>query len=702
MGKGNGQNIIYSLQRKWTAQHLLSSFIFCVGAGILIGAIAINLLQLPWLIVGIGIAIIVAAILFFSKKIQAGDVVKFINVSLPHAEESAFLILKPTEELNFFEKLQHDKIKTLIEANAATPAKIKKRLRYSLLFLLLAITTSIIVYVFPVNFSNTISTDKQLSKTIKPAINLPEIDKVSVLILPPAYTRKSARKQDSFNISAEEGATITWSITTTIAVNELSFLMNDQSIIKAQPIDATKTKWSIKRLVSKPGFYQVKLLGKISELYSIEMIKDQPPVIAVQSPKPQTLIEPGMQRSALLSVLIKDDYAINSAAIFATIASGSGEAVSFREQQLSFPSFNAGAKQSQLERLLDLTSFGMKSGDELYFYVSATDSKGQVKRTDMHSVRIEDTAQLMSIEGMASGVDIQPEFFRSQRQIIIETLQLLRDKPNITAEQFKLKSTDLGVDQKLLRLRYGKFLGEETDTEIGEGEHHEEDEHAGEEGNDIQKIMDQYTHKHDIAEDATFFDAKTKKQLKATLTEMWNAELQLRIVAPKKALPFEYKALKLLKDLQQQTRAYVAKTGLKTTPLKPEKRLTGELKEINQTQTRSTSNITDPSAVIRKALGLLEALKSRKAVEPLTIQILEDASMQLSNKAAQNPSGYIDALSSMRKILNNNYTEIDINKAGRGLQKMLLPSSTLPVQSLGKPRNKLSQQYFKNLNKRNG
>ena len=96
-----------------------------------------------------------------------------------------------------------------------------------------------------------------------------------------------------------------------------------------------------------------------------------------------------------------------------------------------------------------------------------------------------------------------------------------------------------------------------------------------------QFILDQFSHKHDIAEDATFFDPETKKQLKATLAEMWKSEGKLRLYKPAEALPFAYNALRLLKDLQQKSRVYVAKTSSKTTPLQPkEKRLTGELDKI--------------------------------------------------------------------------------------------------------------------------
>jgi hypothetical protein len=65
---------------------------------------------------------------------------------------------------------------------------------------------------------------------------------------------------------------------------------------------------------------------------------------------------------------------------------------------------------------------------------------------------------------------------------------------------------------------------------------------------------------------------------------MWNAELPLRIFKPQEALPYEYKALRLLKDLQQKTRAYVAKTNSRTTPLDLKKRLSGDLSKISQPQ----------------------------------------------------------------------------------------------------------------------
>ncbi len=224
----------------------------------------------------------------------------------------------------------------------------------------------------------------------------------------------------------------------------------------------------------------------------------------------------------------------------------------------------------------------MEPGDELYFYIQAQDNLSQQSRTDVYIVAIQDTAQLLSMDGLISGVNVKPEYFRSERQIIMDSENLLRDRDRISKESFNNRSNDIGSDQKLLRLRYGKFLGEEAESDIDPKA--DENDAVADPKNygNAAVVLDKYTDKHDNAEDAQFFDPGVKAQLKATLTEMWKAELQLRLNNPQVALPFEYKALRLLKDLQQKSRMYVAKTAYNPAPLKMEKRLTGDLDKIIQ------------------------------------------------------------------------------------------------------------------------
>jgi len=406
---------------------------------------------------------------------------------------------------------------------------------------------------------------------------------------------------------------------------------------------------------------------------------------------------------------MQDDYGITDAYISATMANGKGEAVSFKEKKISFNLSFKGKKQVSIEKLISLREMGMKPGDELYFYISATDNHGQLSRSDMYFVSIQDTTELMSMTGIDNGVNLVPEYFRSERQIIIDTEKLLKEKESLSDADFKRRSNDLGVDQKMLRLRYGKFLGEESEASIG-GEH-EGGEHGGDDHDhheeaaavgDVSGIMEQYAHKHDNAEDATFFEPQLKAQLKATLTEMWNAELRLRTYRPQEALPYEYKALRLLKDLQQKSRAYVAKTTFKTSKLKPEKRLTGELTDIKAGTNKSKVEAIDKAnTVLKQAIGVLENKKAGKDTAPQDLTILLKAQAELITHAAVSPGIYLPALKSLKKIItsgkNKTIAVNDIAVAEKGLNHLLGQQEASPYPKTNTSSSALSRSYFNHL-----
>ncbi len=692
-----GLTAIQSLQRKWTLRLLLVQFIWIVSATMILSVATLLLFDTGILI--IPVLLIATSAIFFGwnyKKITEKDVVIFLNRQYPQLEESSGLLLRPADTLNPLELLQRQKIEMAISADAAQPPVLTKKIKRGIWVLAGTVIISICLYYLSplTHVTQAGNTGSDLHK--KPETKLPGIEKVSILVTPPAYTGRKQRRQNRFNISIEEGGKLGWQIETATPVKQLQLVFNDRSLISLTP-DAARMKWTAQKQVNAPGFYQVKMDGTLSELYQLDLIRDASPVIVVQSPKPNTLIEPWMQPRTQLQVSISDDYGVSNAYISATMASGNGEAVRFKQQQIGFANFSAGASRYQLQKLLDLKALGLNKGDELYFYISATDFHNQEKRSDIYIIRIEDTAQLMSIEGLANGIDIKPEFFRSQRQIIIETEQLLREKDTVSAEDFTKRSNNLGIDQKLLRLRYSKFLGEETDAEIG-GEHEGEEHESGDFGN-AQQMLDEVTHKHDNAEDATFFDAATKKQLQATLAEMWKSELQLRVMKPRDALPFQYAALRLLKELQQQSRVYVAKTGIKTTPLKPEKRLTGELDKIREfSQQQNFQPDAGGSLLLRKSMGILEQLRNKEPLTPASRSLLEQAGVQLSQRAAAEPSLYLTALQAYRRILENQTRATDIPILAKALQKMISSSKGMPFQHSSVTDMNLSQRYFQHLN----
>lgn len=638
--------------------------------------------------------------------INDSRVAGFLDASYPELEESSSIVLSPLNELNFLQKLQFKKVEETLKHIPSNHKHFTKRLRVNVALLAGVLILALILNKFNYQWvaNHVLQTDKIISpeNSVKEIVP-PQIGTAEIIVNPPAYTHLSEYRQSKFTLNVVEGAVVSWEIETNAPVQKVSLLFNEQESLPLISNNNNRSKWFARKTLSKSGFYQVIINGKPSDLYQLDVIKDQPPVIQIKTPKQYTYIDAGEKLQVALDAIVTDDYGISDAAIFATIAKGSGEAVKFKEQKINFPlSFSGNESKYNLKKTIDLQALNMEPGDELYFYVQATDNHAQSGRTEVYIVSIQDTAQLLSMDGIATGANVKPEYFRSERQIILDDEQLLKEKDTLNAEKFKERSNDLGTDQKLLRLRYGKFLGEEAEGNIGDPRLEERSQPADpKDFGDGAKIIDAYTDKHDNAEDAQFFDPTVKAQLKATLTEMWKAELQLRLYQPREALPFAYKALRLLKDLQQKSRSYVAKTAYNPTPLKMEKRLSGELGKITQPVEHLDIKLADDHFfALKRAAGILGQFSSINELNSSDRHALQEANLQLSERAAQQPGVYLGAVSAMRRLLNghNRDRETDISKVETAIRTILPESPKLPQNSPSNADMGLSKAYFLNLN----
>lgn len=706
MEEHKGHRYIRLLRTQWLGYALVSSLFiaFTISALFLSVLKLFTVLSLWWILpltlVVSGIMILWSGIL----KTRERDVARLLNQSYPALEESAELLIKPTASLNLLERLQVGKIEKEL-SQVSTNKLFRARLRRAGLILIAGLILAFGIGQFDSFSQKTEKAERSKSKTTKEVIPdkiLPGIKSVQLRISPPAYTRRPARNQSQFSVSAEEGSALNWQVRTNQPVKYIKLIFNDKEIIPLRAANKERTSWALSKTVSKSGFYQVDLEGTLSDLYKLEVIKDQPAVVRINTPAQYSSIDFGEPRRTILQVQIKDDYGINGAFISATISSGQGEGVKFRELKLAFQQNFSGAQSYKLNKTIDLKALAMVPGDELYFYVQARDSRLQDSRSDMYIVTIQDTAQLMSMDGMLGGVNLVPEYFRSQRQIIIDSEKLIKERSTISAQEFNSRSNEIATDQKLLRLRYGKFLGEEDATEIG-GVHEGEEEGHDEPGNfgDAEKMLDAVSHKHDQAEDATYFEPELKAQLKAVLAEMWKSELQLRLYKPAEALPFEYKALRLLKDLQQKSRVYVAKTSFKPPLIKADKRLSGELDKIIQPQTiRTLDSKEDAQISLKLAAGILAGNKPGSKLNADEILTLNDASRIVAGRAASQPGTYLGSLGTLRNIIRTgsiNTTLANKRELEAALQKIITQESRSPQSKASAPANELANEYFNNL-----
>jgi hypothetical protein len=699
-----GAQKLKQLQQRWITLRLITDALKAAAIAILVGCLLHYLLGLTmwWALVIFIISCVIIVAINQSWQLSLQKVCSSLNLHYPQLEESSELMLKPVPNLNLLEQLQLHKVEQALYTVPTQPPGFNARLQKTSLFLLLALAVSFAIAKTHQhwNFSKLSlhnSTTAVGSKDTPPEKVLPQIDGVALSIRPPAYTGKRQHSQDKFTIVAEEGALVTWKISTNVAVKKAWLIFNGSERVALT--GNRSTKWQTNRLIFKPGFYQVSIDGKLSDLYQIQVIKDAPPVIRIKAPKQYTHIDAGEAPRVTINTTATDDYGVSNAHIFATVAKGSGESVKFKDTSFAFNTPVNGGKAYNLQRTIDLPKLGMEPGDELYFYIQAQDNHQQKTRTDVLIVSIQDTAQLLSMDGIVSAANIKPEFFRSERQIILDTEKLLKDKDSISAAAFKNRCNDLGADQKMLRLRYGKFLGEEDES----GQEAQGNEEVGKAENfgNAKVVMDAFTDKHDNSEDATFLEPAAKAQLKATLNEMWKAELRLRLYKPQEALPFEYKALRLLKDLQQKSRSFVAKTSYNPPPIKPEKRLSGDLSKIIEPVNQQTAKAAaDNFTTLKKAVTILEQSK-HQALTSTDKQTLQVAAQQLAARATAQPGTYLKAVSAMRRILAAPNTIGDYDRAlvERAIQSSLPGSKITPFPAAAAPDMGLGQRYYKNLNR---
>ncbi|GAA4470870.1 hypothetical protein GCM10023189_60340 [Nibrella saemangeumensis] len=449
----------------------------------------------------------------------------------------------------------------------------------------------------------------------------PTFRTATLAIRPPAYTQLPEKRSADLNATALSGSVLQWQVqfshSRQLTVRLTNSRGEELTFRKSGEVFSHNDRLVTSGLYAIKAFYQDSLIYQ-SDFYRLEAQPDLAPKIEAKTKELYQYHYLRDPKTITLSARIADDFRVTQAFMVATVARGSGENVKFRE--VKFPLLPANFKSANITKTIDLKALNFAPGDELYYYWAAIDNRQpepNFAKSDTYFIVYKDTSKVDEAELATMAVNIMPEYFRSQRQIIIDTEKLIVKRNKIAQKAFNSTSNEIGFDQKVLRLRYGQYLGEEFENNIGghalptegqgdvldgfvhkhddEGEEH--DHHAGEPPHDhghadhkaeggkedpLAALMEQYVHSHDDGEANTFYEQSTRSLLKMALEQMWQSELHLRLYEPEKALPFEKKALEYLKSAQQKARAFVKKTGFDPPPIKEkEKRLTGELKNVN-------------------------------------------------------------------------------------------------------------------------
>jgi hypothetical protein len=384
-----------------------------------------------------------------------------------------------------------------------------------------------------------------------------------VNMTPPRYTGVEASSAAPRDLQAPEQTVVEWCLKNPAAAAE-TIELSDGQVLHA---GAACARWTATESI----FWRWR-----GARYTLKVLPDQAPEIVITQPNEiiKELARDATQ--AAMAISVRDDYLVKQATLHLTLARGSGENIRFSDREMPIPSAHD-PRRRDWSKNWAVTELGMEPGDELYFFVRATDnaSRPHTVQSPTYTLRLPAPPSDDDQDVSALPVMVKPESLRSQRQIIIDTEQLIADlrAKKMDTATVRERSESIAADQGALRRRYGQFLGEES-TLFGKDEH---DDHGAGATGKAPDVLHEFGHAHDQAENATLFDDATKKVLRRALSAMWDAENALRAITPKTALAPEHKALDAIKELQQSERIYLHKTAFAPQPIKEDKRMTGDM-----------------------------------------------------------------------------------------------------------------------------
>lgn len=577
---------------------------------------------------------------------------------------------------------------------------------------------------------------------------IPSLVSAKLIVTPPAYTKLPIREGTDLNASSISGSGLIWQVSFSHSQNVAIKLTNNRG--EELPFKKVGDQFEYRDQLYNSGLYGIKAYWKDSlvyqsDYYRLEAIPDLAPKIEPASKELYQYHFLKDPKTLQISAKISDDFAVQQAFIVATVARGSGENVKFREVKLGIGQANF--KETNIVKNIDLKALNFTPGDELYYYWAAIDNKRpepNYSKSDTYFVVYKDTANVEESELATMAMNILPEYFRSQRQIIIDTEKLIAKRKKLAAKEFNSTSNEIGFDQKALRLRYGQYLGEEFENSIGGGNalpkdndgdavvgfallhgfvhahdtgepggesggnSHEGHNHGGggksetEEKDPVASILEEYVHSHDDGEANTFYEQSTRALLKMALEQMWQSELHLRLYEPEKAIPFEKKALEYLKSAQHRARTFVKKTSYDPPPIKEsEKRLTGELKNYNEAY-RSEKNYSQQQVerLVSEVLGMVEESENQKLKGGQKQKVLELGNL-LTSKVMNSQLSNWSILSSLQKLANDKpLTETEKKNLETKLYQLI--GGSLPARENAAPSSyasdkKLEKAFWKSL-----
>ena len=677
----------------------------------------------------------------------------YLNRRVPGLEESAGLWLQPESSLTMLQRLQRRRVAQVWDELAQSPRSWlpalspRAPLGVTVVGLVMGLTYAVATMLYePANLSvaPADSSHAQGGQLANPSL-------LSIDIEPPQYTQLPAFRVTQADVTVPEGSTVRWHYQGPTLVDwqlVLSDAARRDRRLNLQHSTVGGAIASASTTVDATSLYYLEPVleqsgeNRIPAVHSIAVTLDQPPTIRVDTPE-STRVEIAKNGAPKFhyGVTIADDYGITDVEIRVSVAKGSGEGVKFRDARYPFERSQPGDDGLMYEQQWDLRELGMAPGDELYLFTRAYDNhpgQPQSSRSDTVVVRwLDEVPEVVGEDGFA--IAVMPEYFKSQRQIIIETEQLLADRPNLSHEVFLATSRALGVDQGDLKERYGQYVGDEFGeseapqglTEVAgnsavaitdrdsrrEHDDHEGHDHGADGGHDhgaggsggtadlfgnAEALMARFGHDHGAADIGPISRQSPVGLMKRALANMWDAELHLRLGDPETALPFERDALRYFDLARKAQRIYTQRLGFEPPPISEDRRLTGDLTDI-ESRVHAQQTVPDSSktVVLQNVHRWLLSTPDNAVFSDSDRDLLQAAATVLTEAAESRP-GFIRAAALLTQLRQQGRMNVgDCSDCRQVLRQTLwsaLPTLVAPVTSAPRATpNSLAERYGQRL-----
>jgi hypothetical protein len=545
-------------------------------------------------VMALGVAVLAGAALWRGRRFDRTWIVRRLDGLRPELEDSSDLLAVDRDSLTPLQQLQYDRVRSRLAAAQPDlrPAWSTRRIAIAWTLGGLAV---LVLLLWP-----RAGALAPAQEGAAPPPGVPHLVGQRLHVIPPAYTGLPPRDLASLDGQVPLGSRLEWTLRFAPQPIGAQLVVMQGPPLGLKPAGK---EWTANLTLDHSLLYRVvpRAGSANGPLHRLDALPDAPPEVKVLRPaQGLTLVTPG-QKSWTVAFEATDDYGVApEASLRLTVAEGDGEEVKFHERTLVLRGEGTGRRR-QFTTSLDFATLGFQQGGDLVAQLIVTDNRAPSSQsTSGPSLILRWPAK---VETMGEGLDAAvkkelPAYLRSERQVIIDAEELLKDRGSLTPARFLSRSDSLGADQQGLRLRYSQFLGGEKEKAENALPISDDDDapaakpakpgapasapaapprpataNAGF-GVEVDVLHD-YGHAHDDTESSAV-DPSSRAKLKLSVDQMFQAETHLREGDPAGALPFAEKALAFLKEAQQAERIYVPHASSHTPPIDLARRLTGK------------------------------------------------------------------------------------------------------------------------------